>query len=101
MTGLALCDVVKRFGSHAAVDGLSLDVAEGEIMALLGPSGCGKTTTLRVIAGFETLDHGKIAILGQDVAGLAPYRRNIGLVFQDYALFPHMSVAANIEYGLL
>jgi len=100
MSGLALRDVVKRFGAHAAVDGLSLEVARGEIVALLGPSGCGKTTTLRAVAGFEPIDRGAIAILGEDVAGLPPYRRDIGLVFQDYALFPHMTVAANIEYGL-
>jgi putative spermidine/putrescine transport system ATP-binding protein len=100
MSGLALRDVVKRFGAHAAVDGLSLEVARGEIVALLGPSGCGKTTTLRLVAGFEAIDRGAIAILGEDVARLPPYRRDIGLVFQDYALFPHMTVAANIEYGL-
>jgi ABC-type Fe3+/spermidine/putrescine transport system ATPase subunit len=100
MSGLELRDVVKRFGAHAAVEGLSLSVGRGEIVALLGPSGCGKTTTLRLVAGFEHLDGGNIAILGADVANLPPYRRDIGLVFQDYALFPHMSVAANIEYGL-
>ncbi|HMK79323.1 MAG TPA: ABC transporter ATP-binding protein [Xanthobacteraceae bacterium] len=100
MSGLVLRDVVKRFGTHAAIDGLSLSVDRGEIVALLGPSGCGKTTTLRAVAGFEAIDRGAIAILGADVARLPPYRRDIGLVFQDYALFPHMSVAANIEYGL-
>jgi ABC-type Fe3+/spermidine/putrescine transport system ATPase subunit len=100
MSGLDLANVVKRFGDHAAVDGASLSVAEGEIVALLGPSGCGKTTTLRVIAGFETLDAGTVAIGGADVATLPPYRRDIGLVFQDYALFPHLSVAANINYGM-
>jgi ABC-type Fe3+/spermidine/putrescine transport system ATPase subunit len=100
LSGLALSGVAKRFGAHAAVDGLSLDVARGEIVALLGPSGCGKTTTLRLVAGFERADRGSIAILGQDVAGLPPHRRDIGLVFQDYALFPHMTVAANVEYGL-
>jgi ABC-type Fe3+/spermidine/putrescine transport system ATPase subunit len=100
MSGLELRDVVKRFGAHAAVDGLSLSVDRGEIVALLGPSGCGKTTTLRLVAGFERVDRGSIAIRGEDVANRPPNRRDIGLVFQDYALFPHMSVAANIEYGL-
>jgi ABC-type Fe3+/spermidine/putrescine transport system ATPase subunit len=98
--GLDLVDVVKRFGDHAAVDGASLAVNEGEIVALLGPSGCGKTTTLRLIAGFEALDAGTIAIGGADIAKLPPYRRDIGLVFQDYALFPHMTVADNIHYGM-
>ena len=98
--GLDLVDVVKRFGDHAAVDGASLAVNEGEIVALLGPSGCGKTTTLRLIAGFESLDAGTIAIGGPDIAKLPPYRRDIGLVFQDYALFPHMTVADNIHYGM-
>jgi putative spermidine/putrescine transport system ATP-binding protein len=100
MSGLDLVNVVKRFGDHAAVDGASLTVASGEIVALLGPSGCGKTTTLRVIAGFETLDAGTVAIGGIDLATLPPYRRDIGLVFQDYALFPHLTVAANINYGM-
>jgi putative spermidine/putrescine transport system ATP-binding protein/putrescine transport system ATP-binding protein len=99
-SGLDLVDVVKRFGDHAAVDGTSLSVKDGEIVALLGPSGCGKTTTLRLIAGFESLDAGTIAVGGTDSAKLPPYRRDIGLVFQDYALFPHLSVAANINYGM-
>jgi putative spermidine/putrescine transport system ATP-binding protein len=98
--GLALENVVKRFGQTAAVDGASLTVAAGEIVALLGPSGCGKTTTLRAIAGFERLDSGCIAVNGTDMASLPPFRRDIGLVFQDYALFPHMTVADNIDYGM-
>ena len=69
-------------------------------MSLLGPSGCGKTTTLRLIAGFETPDHGAIRIGGRDMAGRRPYERNVGLVFQDYALFPHMTVAENVAYGM-
>jgi ABC-type Fe3+/spermidine/putrescine transport system ATPase subunit len=99
--GLTLTDVTKRFGDHAAVDGASLSMQSGEIVALLGPSGCGKTTTLRLIAGFEQLDAGSIAIAGIDVARLPPYRRDIGLVFQDYALFPHMTVAQNVNYGMV
>jgi len=98
--GLDLVNVVKRFGDHAAVVGASLSVAGGEIVALLGPSGCGKTTTLRLVAGFEQPDAGSIAIGGADIARLPPYRRDIGLVFQDYALFPHLTVAANIDYGM-
>jgi ABC-type Fe3+/spermidine/putrescine transport system ATPase subunit len=98
--GLDLVNIVKRFGEHAAVDGASLAAETGEIVALLGPSGCGKTTTLRLIAGFEHLDAGTIAIGGSDIARLPPYRRDIGLVFQDYALFPHLTVAGNINYGM-
>ena len=92
--------VTKRFGSIAAIDGVSFDIAGGETVALLGPSGCGKTTILRVIAGFETADVGSLRIAGADVAGKRPYERNIGLLFQHYALFPHMNVAANVAYGL-
>jgi putative spermidine/putrescine transport system ATP-binding protein len=98
--GLDLANVVKRFGDHAAVDGASLSIEEGEIVALLGPSGCGKTTTLRLIAGFESVDSGAVMLGGTDLATLPPYRRNIGLVFQDYALFPHLTVAENINYGM-
>src|SRR4051812_28040895 len=100
MNSLELVDVVKRFGDHAAVDGASLTVAEGEIVALLGPSGCGKTTTLRMIAGFETPTGGTIRLDGADLTALRPNRRGIGLVFQDYALFPHMTVAQNVDYGM-
>jgi ABC-type Fe3+/spermidine/putrescine transport system ATPase subunit len=99
--GLTLVDVTKHFGDHAAVDGASLSMRSGEIVALLGPSGCGKTTTLRLIAGFEQLDGGSIEIAGTNIARLPPYRRDIGLVFQDYALFPHMSVAQNVNYGMV
>ena len=82
------------------VNAATLEVGAGEIVALLGPSGCGKTTTLRLIAGFEALDAGSISIDGRDTASLPAYQREIGLVFQDYALFPHMSVADNVAYGM-
>ena len=98
--GLKLDGVVKRFGDHVAVDEATLAVGAGEIVALLGPSGCGKTTTLRLIAGFEKPDAGQIAIGGRNVVGLPPFQRDIGLVFQDYALFPHMTVAQNVDYGM-
>ena len=92
--------VTKRFGAVAAIDGVSFDIEHGETVALLGPSGCGKTTILRVIAGFETPDSGTVRIAGTDMARKRPYERNIGLLFQHYALFPHMTVAANVAYGL-
>jgi iron(III) transport system ATP-binding protein len=103
---LALAAVTKRYAADRppAVDGLSLEVAPGEIVALLGPSGCGKTTTLRLIAGFETPDAGRIEIRGELVAGegrhVAPEERGVGVVFQDYALFPHLTVADNVRFGL-
>jgi ABC-type Fe3+/spermidine/putrescine transport system ATPase subunit len=95
-----LRNVTKRFGDHVAVDGLDLDVRDGEFLSLLGPSGCGKTTTLRLIAGFERPDTGAIRIGGRDVASLPPYRRPVNTVFQSYALFPHLSVRDNVAYGL-
>jgi ABC-type Fe3+/spermidine/putrescine transport system ATPase subunit len=98
--GLVLEEIVKHFGSHIAVNHASLRTEKGEIVALLGPSGCGKTTTLRLIAGFETLETGRIAIEGVDIVDVPPFHRNIGLVFQDYALFPHMTAGQNIEYGM-
>ena len=100
MSVVELRQVTKRFGTLVAVDGVSFSVERGEIVSLLGPSGCGKTTTLRLIAGFETPDAGSVAVSGRDVSGRKPYERNVGLLFQDYALFPHMSVAQNIAYGL-
>ena len=97
---IRLVGLVKRFGEFAAVDGVDLDVAAGEFFTLLGPSGSGKTTTLRIIAGFELPDAGRVELAGRDVAALPPYARDVNTVFQDYALFPHMSVADNVEYGM-
>jgi putative spermidine/putrescine transport system ATP-binding protein len=92
--------ISKRFGDVAAVDGVTLDVAPGEFFTMLGPSGSGKTTTLRLIAGFERPDAGRIELGGADVTRVAPYARDVNTVFQDYALFPHMTVQENVEYGL-
>lgn len=92
--------VSKRFGDVCAVDEVSLDIEPGELLCLLGPSGCGKTTTLRMIAGFVVPSAGSILIEGDDVTARPPYRRNCGMVFQDYALFPHMTVLANVMFGL-
>lgn len=93
-------DVTKRYGPVLAVDNVSLSVEEGEFFALLGPSGCGKTTLLRMLAGFETPSEGRILIDGADVSTTPPNRRPVNMVFQNYAVFPHMSVADNIGYGL-
>ena len=95
-----LQDVTKRFGATVAVDQLNLSVRAGEFLSLLGPSGCGKTTTLRMLAGFEQPDEGFIRISGQYVQGIPPYKRDVNTVFQAYALFPHMTVAENVAYGL-
>jgi putative spermidine/putrescine transport system ATP-binding protein len=100
MARLELQALSKRYGDFHAVRGVSLDVADGEFLVLLGPSGCGKTTTLRMIAGFVTPSGGEIRIGGRDVTGLPPWKRNSGLVFQSYALFPHLSVAQNVAFGL-
>jgi spermidine/putrescine transport system ATP-binding protein len=93
--------VTKRFGRLAAVDDVSLSIDEGEFFALLGPSGCGKTTLLRMLAGFEAPTAGRILIDGEDVSRIPPSRRPVNMVFQSYAVFPHMSVADNVGYGLL
>jgi spermidine/putrescine transport system ATP-binding protein len=99
-SSVELCDVTKRFDELVAVDDLSLELARGEFFTLLGPSGCGKTTTLRMIAGFERPSSGEIRIEGEDVAALPAHRRPTNTVFQSYALFPHLSVEANVAFGL-
>lgn len=93
--------VSRHFGAVRAVDDVSLEIGEGEFFALLGPSGSGKTTCLRLIAGFEQPDQGHIEIFGTTAEGVPPYRRNVNTVFQDYALFPHMTVLENVAYGLM
>jgi spermidine/putrescine ABC transporter ATP-binding subunit len=97
---LKLERVSKRFGEVVAVDDVSLDVHDGEFLTLLGPSGCGKTTTLRMIAGFETASKGRILLGDRDITKLPPQQRGIGMVFQNYALFPHLNVFENVAYGL-
>jgi putrescine transport system ATP-binding protein len=92
--------VVKKFGGFRAVDRLSLDIKAGEFFALLGPSGCGKTTLLRMLAGFETPDEGRILLDGRDIAQVLPHQRPVNMMFQNYALFPHLSVRDNIAFGL-
>jgi putative spermidine/putrescine transport system ATP-binding protein len=94
-----LVDLTRRFGDVAAVDSISVAIGRGEFFTLLGPSGSGKTTTLRLIAGFEMPDAGRIELAGADVTGRPPYARDVNTVFQDYALFPHMTVRENVEYG--
>jgi ABC-type Fe3+/spermidine/putrescine transport system ATPase subunit len=96
---LEVFELTKRFGSAAAVDRVSFRLNKGEFLSLLGPSGCGKTTTLRMIAGFITPDSGSIRLRGRDIANVAPYHRDVGLLFQSYALFPHMNVLDNIAFG--
>ena len=99
-TVVELSGVSKRYGAVTALDGIDLSVYEGELLSLLGPSGCGKTTTLNVIAGFAAPDGGRVLIDGTDVTGQAAWQRGLGVVFQSYALFPHMSVAENVAFGL-
>ena len=100
MSRLALDRVGKHYGHSVAVEDFSLDVAQGELVVLLGPSGCGKTTTLRMVAGFVAASAGDILLDGQSILGLPPHRRGLGLVFQSYALFPHLTVARNVAFGL-
>jgi putrescine transport system ATP-binding protein len=92
--------VSKRFGDHTAVRDVSLDIYPGEFFALLGPSGCGKTTLMRMLAGFETPDAGRITLGGEDLAGIPPHKRPVNMMFQSYALFPHLSVEQNVAFGL-
>jgi putative spermidine/putrescine transport system ATP-binding protein len=96
-----LIGLQKHYGDVVAVAGLDLEIAEGEFFSMLGPSGSGKTTTLRMIAGFELPTAGRVELHGQDVTNLAPFERNVNTVFQDYALFPHMTVGENVAYGLM
>lgn len=100
MSTVELKKVEKRYGNVAAVHSLDLSIEPGEFVTLLGPSGCGKSTTLRMVAGFVKPNAGTITVGGKDVTGIPPHRREVGLVFQNYALFPHMSVQKNVEFGL-
>ena len=100
MALLEIQDLHKSFGAQEVLKGISLSIAHGEFVTLLGPSGCGKTTTLRIIAGLEQPDSGRVLLSGQDVTALPPDKRNVNTVFQNYALFPHMNVEKNISYGL-
>ncbi|MGH2616722.1 MAG: ABC transporter ATP-binding protein, partial [Thermomicrobiales bacterium] len=100
MSSIRLCALTKRFGPLVAVDNLDLELHQGELVAFLGPSGCGKTTTLRMIAGFERADAGAIYLDGREVTNLPPEHRDTGMVFQNYALFPHLTVFENVAFGL-
>ncbi len=100
MARLQIEGVTKRYGDLTALDNVSLDVADGEFLVLLGPSGCGKTTTLRIVAGFIEATTGSVRLDGKDVTTLPPWKRNAGLVFQSYALFPHLTVNQNVAFGL-
>ncbi len=100
MTEVRIEKLSKRYGSSTAVDDISLTIAEGEFVSFLGPSGCGKTTTLKMIAGFEDVSSGSIFFDGQNIVGVPAEKRDIGMVFQNYALFPHMTVAQNLAFGL-
>ena len=99
-TYVQLVDLAKYFGKVKALDGLSLDIAQGELVALLGPSGCGKTTALRALAGLQELDRGQLLVDGKDVTFQSASKRGMGMVFQAYSLFPHMTARENVEYGL-
>jgi putative spermidine/putrescine transport system ATP-binding protein len=101
VSAVRLEGVIKRFGDVEAVSGVDLDIADGEFFSMLGPSGSGKTTTLRMIAGFEQPTEGRVVLHGRDVTGVPPFDRDVNTVFQDYALFPHMTVGDNVGYGLV
>ena len=100
MANVSLINLKKQFDKSVAVADFSLEIEDGELVTFLGPSGCGKTTTLRMIAGFVAPTQGKVLIGGEDVTQVPPYKRNTGMVFQRYALFPHMTVSENIAFGL-
>ena len=100
MSSVDLIGVRKTFGSSVALESLDLSIASGELVCLLGPSGCGKTTALRILAGFEYADSGKVLVEGADITGTAPQKRGFGMVFQDYSLFPNMTARQNVEFGL-
>ena len=100
MSALTFAGVRKTFGANVALQGFDLDLHQGELVTLLGPSGCGKTTALRIAAGFERADSGTIQVEGADISKTPPHRRNMGMVFQSYSLFPNLTVAGNVEYGL-
>src|SRR5213596_2436513 len=97
---IQLIQLTKQFAEITAVDGIDLHVPGGEFFSLLGPSGCGKTTLLRMLAGFEQPSEGRILLDGADISGLPPHRRPVNMMFQSYALFPHLTVAGNIAFGL-
>ena len=97
---VSIQNVAKRWNGQLGVEGITLDIDEGSFVALLGPSGCGKSTSLRLVAGLEVADEGKIFIQGRDVTNSASSDRNLSMVFQSYALFPHLSVAENVVFGL-
>ena len=99
-TSVKLEQVTKRFGDFVAVESMTLDIGDGEFFSLLGPSGCGKTTTLRMVAGFEQPTEGEVFIMSEPVAGIPAYQRPVNTVFQNYALFPHMTVEQNVAFGL-
>ena len=100
MSLLSIERVSKRFGDVVALDSVTLDVGAGEFFALLGPSGCGKTTLMRLVAGFETPDSGRVLLAGKDLADAPPHKRSVNMMFQSYALFPHLDVFDNIAFGL-
>jgi sn-glycerol 3-phosphate transport system ATP-binding protein len=100
MAGISLLEVTKRFDGTTAVDRLSLEIADREFLVLLGPSGCGKTTTLNIVAGFEELTAGRVLIQGRDVSHVPVHRRNLAMVFQSYALYPHMTARDNMSFPL-
>src|SRR5215831_5472079 len=100
MADIVIDNITKSFGNFVALERVDLEITDGEFLALLGPSGCGKTTLLRIIAGLETQSSGRVKIGGRDVSALPPRRRGLAMVFQNYAVFPHMTVRQNVGFGL-